>query len=242
MGSGEGRVANLPAPSIPRLAISLAVSPKIEGDERALARALIDRGADAVVPAWRLLSPFVERTLRRLLGPDRDREDLVQEVFLRFFRKVPALRDPAALRPFLFGIVARVVKRELRNRWLLRWFTLGGSGTATATAAHPASLTGGAAEIDPLAREAVARLMRVLAAVSAEDRSLFVARYVEEMELADVAAAHGLSFSTARRRLDRAWARVHARALRDPILGSYLSEQREGGARGGRSEGRGRTR
>src|SRR5438045_1493495 len=68
---------------------------------------------------------------------------------------------------------------------------------------------------DPLAREAVARLFGVLAAVGAEDRSLFVARYVEEMELADVAEAHGLSFSTARRRLDRAWTRVRARAARD---------------------------
>ena len=229
--SGEGRVANAPASSIPRAAVSLAVAPGIEGDERALACALIDRRADAVVPAWRLLSPFVERTLRRLLGPDRDREDLAQEVFLRFFRKVPTLRDPAALRPFLFGIVARVVKRERRHRWLRRWLTLGGGDAGTATAAQPAGATGGAAEIDPLAREAVARLARVLAAVSAEDRSLFVARYVEEMELADVATAHGLSFSTARRRLDRAWARVHARALRDPILGSYLAEQRAGGGR-----------
>jgi RNA polymerase sigma-70 factor (ECF subfamily) len=187
-------------------------------DERALALALMGRCEEAVLPAWRALRPFVDRTLHRLLGPDRDREDLIQEVFLRFFRTVPRLRDAAALRPFLFGIVARVVKRELRCRWLRGWSRV----SARVEHAPEEPCTG-----DPLASEAVSRLFRVLAQVAAQDRSLFVARYVEEMELTDVAEAHGLSFSTTRRRLDRAWARVRARALRDPILGSYVG--RDGG-------------
>jgi len=205
------------APGVPPLAAVPEDAGRAGLDEVELARALVGQREDAVAPAWLLLRPFVDRTLQRLLGPDRDREDLVQEVFLRFFRTVPRLRDPEALRPFLFGIVVRVVRRELRSRWLRRW-----SG-APAPPAAPAEETWAAA--DPLARAAVDRLRRVLGAVSAEDRSLFVARYVEEMELAEVAEAHGLSFSTARRRLDRAWARVRARAIRDPILGDYLEER-----------------
>jgi RNA polymerase sigma-70 factor (ECF subfamily) len=185
-------------------------------DERSLACALIARREEAVDPACRLLRPFVDRTVLRLLGPDRDREDLIQEVFLRFFRRVSTLRDPDALRPFLFGITARVVKRELRRRWFAPWAPMRPAGVA---APEETSVS------DPLARAAVARLFGVLAAVSAEDRSLFVARYVEEMDLAAVATAHGMSFSTARRRLDRAWKRVSTRALRDPILGGYLDER-----------------
>jgi RNA polymerase sigma-70 factor (ECF subfamily) len=216
-------MSSAPAPpltAVPGLAADAGLD-----DERALACALIARREDAVLPAWRLLRPFAERTLRRLLGPDRDREDLVQEVFLRFFRTVPGLRDPGALRPFLFGIAARVVKRELRRRWVASWTSRSASADVAGEEAWAA---------DPLAREAVARLFAVLAAVNAEDRSLFVARYVEEMELADVAAAHGMSFSTMRRRLDRAWARVRTRAQRDPILGSYLDE-RAGVEKGARS-------
>jgi RNA polymerase sigma-70 factor (ECF subfamily) len=208
----------------PLAAVPAREAAVVVDDERALARALIARRAEAVAPAWRLLRPFVERTVRGLLGPDRDREDLIQEVFLRFFRKVPGLRDPAALRPFLFGIAARVVKREQRRRWLRRWLVTPRSAT---TVDVEETWFG-----DPLATEAVVRLRAVLAAVGAEDRSLFVARYVEEMELAEVAEAHGLSFSTARRRLDRAWTRVRARAARDPILGGYVEEQ---GAKRGRS-------
>ena len=185
-------------------------------DERSLACALIAGREEAVDPACRLLRPFVDRTVLRLLGPDRDREDLIQEVFLRFFRRVPTLRDPDALRPFVFGIAARVVKRELRRRWFMPW--------ASKQPAQGADLEEASAS-DPLAQAAVARLFGVLAAVSDEDRSLFVARYVEEMDLEAVATAHGMSFSTARRRLDRAWKRVSMRALRDPFLGSYLDER-----------------
>ena len=54
--------------------------------------------------------------MRRLLGPDRDIEDLSQEVFLRFFAAVPRLREPEAVRSFLFGICVRVTRRERRAR------------------------------------------------------------------------------------------------------------------------------
>jgi RNA polymerase sigma-70 factor (ECF subfamily) len=210
-------------PSLVRLGVAGSASAlgtesvKAHDGERALAQALVARRADAIEPAWRLLRPFVDRTLRRLLGPDRDQEDLLQEVFIRFFRTVPRLRDPDALRPFLFGIALRVVRREMRRRWLGRWSSRTPAAHDDGEQQHAESCAG-----DPLASEAVRRLLRVLSQVSAEDRSLFVARDVEEMELADVAAAHGLSFSTARRRLDRAWTRVRARAARDPILGGYL--------------------
>ncbi len=206
-------MSSAPVASLDDVAMDGATRPF--ADERSLACALIAGREEAVDPACRLLRPFVDRTVLRLLGPDRDREDLIQEVFLRFFRRVATLRDPDALRPFVFGIAARVVKRELRRRWFTPWAKQPAQGGDSEDASAS----------DPLARTAVARLFGVLGAVSAEDRSLFVARYVEEMDLEAVAAAHGMSFSTARRRLDRAWKRVSVRALRDPFLGSYLDEQ-----------------
>ncbi|WP_437490414.1 sigma factor [Sorangium sp. So ce1014] len=56
--------------------------------------------------------------LRRALGPGGDIEDLVQESFLLFFRQIKDIRDPAALRPFLLGIAARVARYDLRRRRL----------------------------------------------------------------------------------------------------------------------------
>ncbi len=45
-----------------------------------------DRAAE--LEAWNRFSPGTAETLRRLLGPGPDREDLLQEVYLRFFRNV----------------------------------------------------------------------------------------------------------------------------------------------------------
>ena len=39
----------------------------------------------------------------------------------------------------------------------------------------------------PEAREATARVYKILAGVNAEDRTLFVTRYIEKMELAEIA-------------------------------------------------------
>jgi hypothetical protein len=67
-----------------------------------------------------------------------------------------------------------------------------------------------------------------LDAVGGQGRSLFVARYIEGMELAGVAHMHGLSVSTTQRRLARVATRVDAMVRRDPAL----SELAQRGAAG----------
>src|SRR6476660_4636733 len=66
----------------------------------------------------------VDQTLRRLLGPGPDREDLLQEVFIRFLRRIGTLREPAAIRAFLTGICIHVVRGEIARRQRRRWLSL----------------------------------------------------------------------------------------------------------------------
>src|SRR4051812_45298066 len=58
-------------------------------DEAALVRALMARDGRAATEAWRHFQPMVSRFLLRFFGtaPGRqaDRQDLCQEVFMRFF-------------------------------------------------------------------------------------------------------------------------------------------------------------
>jgi DNA-directed RNA polymerase specialized sigma24 family protein len=54
-----------------------------------------------------------------------------------------------------------------------------------------------------------------------EARSLFVLRYIEELPVAEVSEVTGLSFSTTKRRLDKAWKRVSGLVAADPLLGEY---------------------
>ena len=166
----------------------------------------------AELTAWNRFSPRVDRTLRRLLGPGEDsgsREDLLQEVFIRFFKRVNTLRDAAAVSGFLTGIALHVVHGEITRRRRRSWLRLTATGAAPEVSGpHPNSD----------AREAVARYYRQLETLSVKDRSVFVARTIEGLTLAEVAAAHGLSISTTQRRLLRATKRMAALIRRDPVL------------------------
>jgi RNA polymerase sigma-70 factor (ECF subfamily) len=189
-------------------------------DERKLAEALLRRDPRAATEAWELYAPVVLGFLRRFFGPGPDRRDLCQEVFLRFFGRIDDLHDPSALRGFVISISLGVARNEHRRLRVRRWVRLTSSGDL------PDIPTSG---FDPEAREATVRLYSVLARVSAEDRSLFLTRYVEGMEIADIAGVHGLSFGTAKRRVARAARRLSAKMRRDPLLADYVDRLRKRG-------------
>lgn len=178
-----------------------------------LAQALVRGDKAAPYLAWIRFVPLARGNLRRIIGPGLDEDDLCQEVFLRFFQRIRGLRDPNAVRGFLFAVCLRVARKELRRRWLRRWLRLTDDGTVPEVSAGR-----DADECEADSREAVQRYYAILDAVGGQGRSLFVARYVEGVELAEVARLHGLSLSTTQRRLGRVARRVEAMVRRDPVL------------------------
>jgi RNA polymerase sigma-70 factor (ECF subfamily) len=193
--------------------LSVVRSGPTPDDDASLAAKLIARDRDAPTEAWSRLSPLVLRLLRRYFGPGPDRQDLCQEVFLRFFTRIDELRDRNALRSFLIGICLGVAQNELRRARVRRWIFLTQSGEL------PDAPISGA---NPEAREATTRVYKILSGVSAEDRALFVTRYIEKMELAEIATAIGRPLSTTKRRLARATRRISARMSGDPALADYV--------------------
>ena len=85
---------------------------------------------------------------------------------------------------------------------------------------------------NPEAREATERVYKILSGVSAEDRALFVTRYIEKMELAEIADAIGRPLSTTKRRLARATRRINARMNGDAVLAEYLEGRGTAGVGG----------
>jgi RNA polymerase sigma-70 factor, ECF subfamily len=158
--------------------------------------------------------------LYRSVGPDGDVDDLLQEVFLGFFRNVGGLRDPAALKPFLIGIALRTARAALRKRRVRRFLRLTPTGEAPEIEAATA---------DARTREALRRLFAVLDELGARDRLAFVLRHGEEYELTEVASALECSLATAKRCLARAEAHVLERARVDMFLAPYAREH-EGGS------------
>lgn len=197
----------MPAPTL-----SL-VKPLSQDDDSGLADALLARQPQSAEVAWTRFSPLAIRILRRYFGPGPDRQDLTQEIFLRFFSRISELRNPAALRSFFIGICLGVAQNELRRVKVRRWISLTPTGELPEVPLH---------SWDPEAREATTRLYRLLGSVSPEDRTLFIARYVEKMDIPEIAAALGRPRSTIKRRLARVTKRVGARMSGDPSLAGYV--------------------
>jgi RNA polymerase sigma-70 factor (ECF subfamily) len=75
---------------------------------------------------------------------------------------------------------------------------------------------------DPVSQRALERFYRLLDRVNDRDRAAFVLRYIEGLELSEVAKALGTSPPTARRRFTRAYGRIALLASRDPLLADYV--------------------
>lgn len=189
-----------------------------ESDDADLARALIARDPKAPRALWRRYAPMVFRMLRRALGPGHDVEDLAQEVFLCVFEKVTTLREPKALKAFVISITVLTTRSELRRLWVRRWIRLSGKTDPTGKAV---------VHLDTDAREALSRFYAVLDRINAQDRTLFVLRFMEGLGLLEVAAAAELSLATTKRRLARVWSKVRLLVERDPILAEYITNRED---------------
>lgn len=185
-----------------------------------LATALIAGDKEAALTAWRRFNPLVNRTLRRMLGPGGDLQDLTQEVFLRFFGKVKELKKLESLRAFVMAIAIRRAQEELKRRRVRRWFApfLGDAMMRPTTT-----------EMDPEAREAILRLYETIDQLNVRDRTIYVLRFIEGLEQAEIGEAIGLSVSTVRRRLERLTKRVNSLMRSDPVLSQYISRVNRGG-------------
>jgi RNA polymerase sigma-70 factor (ECF subfamily) len=193
-----------------------ATPPDLSGEsDAALALQLQARSPEAARVVWERYSPLVRRILARALGPERDVEDSLQEVFLCLFNKAPELRNPASLRAFIVSIAIRTLRHEIRRRKLRGWLRLDGNAAAEDLRA---------VSQDTDAREALTRFYALLDRISTRDRSVFVLHVIEGMDVEAIASALQVSVPTIRRCFTRARERIALLAGRDPMLVDYVSK------------------
>ena len=196
-------------------AVLPAKQPAIEPEDDAMLVSMASMGdPKAQAAIWDRYAPLVRAIVRRSIGQESDVDDLVQEVFLRFYRNLQHLRSPEALRSFIFAISFRVTISELRSRRSRRWLRFGDSNLPTdgARAIPPADFE---------AREAMAGFFSILDRLDPTDRRAFVLYHVQDLELTEVATALGVSLATIKRRLLRIGCRVNAMADNDRRLSEY---------------------
>ncbi|MDZ4697498.1 MAG: sigma-70 family RNA polymerase sigma factor [Deltaproteobacteria bacterium] len=188
-----------------------------QATDASLARALQRGLPGAAAATWERFYPLVHRTLARTLGSDDEVNDLAQDVFMRLFARVRVLRDPEALRSFVYSITVRVIRGELRRRWVRRIMK---------PMSDYADLSNRL--IAPVApseeRAALVRFYRLLETLNSRERTAYVLRHLEEMNLEETAAAMEVSLATIKRILARANARMNDVLRADPVLSGYFPD------------------
>ncbi len=168
-------------------------------DDALLARAALVGQVWAQREIWFRFSPMVYGLLRRALGPQHDHEDLTQEVFLRVFRGLHALEKAYAIRSFVFSVAVRVVSEEVRRfTWRRRIIEQWPVSPEPSTCA-PADFE---------AREMMSRVQQSLDRMRDKHRAVFILRYVEGMDLGDIATGLGISRASVKRYLAKAVATI----------------------------------
>ncbi len=184
------------------------------GDDAALVAAL--RRGDPGAPAalYDRHAPYLQRVLARVLGVDDELPEVLHETFAQVLGSIDGLGDPNRLKPWMVRVAVFTARGTIRRRQRRRWLRYGAPEQLPEPTVGPTP---------PEARMAVERLYGVLDRLSTKERLPFTLRYLEGMQLTEVADACGFSLSSAKRYLRRGETRFVTLAKRDPILRDYLA-------------------
>jgi len=158
----------------------------------------------------------VHRVLLMLLRDADEADNLTQECFLKAYQNFSSFRGECSLETWLLRIAANLARDHARSRKTSFWKRLLGfdDGADEVPTWHIA-----APEASPeqtlLAREEVRAVWAVADQLSQQQRAVFLLRFVEEMELHEIATALGLQVGSVKAHLFRALQNVRGK-LRDP--------------------------
>ena len=148
---------------------------------------------------------------RFLLASTRDvdlAETLTQECFLKAHRNWDQFRGESSVMTWLMRIAINLEKDHWRNRRLQFWRRTRTNSVDVDEASEWLSSGERSVEQQLLAKERVEQVWKVVAKMSGRQRTVFLLRYVEDLELAEIAQTTGLSEGTVKAHLSRAVSKV----------------------------------
>ena len=185
------------------------------GDDHSMVEAILAGHPGASAAMYDRYSDHVYRVLVRIMGFDDQLQDLLQEVFMEALRSVGSLRKSAQLKAWLTAIAVHTARACIRKRTRRRWLQF----------RQPDKLPERiAVEADDETREALEATYEVLGLMPAQERIAFSLRFIDGMELTEVAEACGVSLATVKRRLLQAQQRFIKMASRRKALEDWLEK------------------
>jgi RNA polymerase sigma-70 factor (ECF subfamily) len=158
----------------------------------------------------------VHHTLFRILGSNRELEDLVQDAFLEIFRALPSFRGDSTLARWCQTIATRTAFLAIARR------------RPTPVELDLVQDTLAARDPDArrvaLAREAARRLYTALDRLDGRLRIAFALAVIDGRPLAEVAQLTESTTVAVKTRVWRARRELHRRAAKDELLRHYLGD------------------
>ena len=171
-----------------------------------------DRGAQREL--FHSLKRAIHHTLFRILGSNRDLEDLIQDAFLEIFRALPSFRGDSSLARWAQTIATRTAYLSIERR--------------KPPAVDLDVVEDEIVDRDPdamriaQAKQAARRLYAALDRIDAKQRIAFALATMDGLSLGEVAELTESSLVAVKTRVWRARRELMRRAKKDPVLASYL--------------------
>jgi RNA polymerase sigma-70 factor (ECF subfamily) len=157
--------------------------------------------------------PFVWRSAEGLGVPASALDDVVQEVFLVVYRKLPSFEARSSLRTWVYGVVLHTARRHRRTSQRKRLDQV----EDLAVAGETLEATGPGPHESIEQAEALRQLDALLEQLDDEKREVFVLAELEQLTAPEIAEILGANVNTiyariraAKRAFEQALARLHA--------------------------------
>lgn len=159
------------------------------------------KGFDAFVTIHR------QRIFRFAFASLRDRdaaESVTQDCFLRAYRAWPAFRGDSSVKTWLTRIAINLIRDAARSQRLQFWKRAKDSAVLADVNGNFIPDAGSSPEDRLAAKQQVEAVWKAMDDLSPSQRTVFLLHFMEEMDLAEIEAATGITNATIRVHLSRA--------------------------------------
>ena len=170
-----------------------------------------DRMAAELEDVNTLCSTYRSRIYRYALLSLRDAdlaESVTQDCFLKAFKARNEFRGDCSIATWLTRIATNLIRDCTRSRKFQFWKTASSTALEAGDIADRLRSPGISPEASLVVREKLVKVWDAVDALPDKQRSVFVLRFVEEMELPEIAIAMGLHVGTIKSHLHRGLAAV----------------------------------
>jgi RNA polymerase sigma-70 factor (ECF subfamily) len=176
--------------------------------------AAVERPASEIDDLDALVRLHWPRVFRFALASLRDPDaagSVAQDCFLRAYRSRERFRGDCSIQSWLMRIAVNLIRDHARNRRLQFWKRAPAFAVDLEVSGQWIPDGGASPESRAMAKEQLAAVWKAAGGLSERQRTVFLLRFVEDMDLLEIAAATGMKEGTVRLHLFRALQAVRER-------------------------------